>query len=139
MGVSVDYDDDDERRRTHPLLTPKFESERILVSDGEVLKKAAIVIPARALAKDPKKGRLKGAKNPTNGRLKGGAKNLIAPQAKQTAKRRSVLEADKYAPDESPKWERVNARFPALYKAFLVDPDAATRGAKLRQAVSVAG
>ena len=74
MGVSVDYDDDDERRRTHPLIMPKVESEQILVADGEFLEKAGIVVPARAPAKDPKKGRLKGAKDPTKGRLKGVAK-----------------------------------------------------------------
>ena len=50
-----------------------------------------------------------------------------------------LLEVDKYAPDESSKWRRVNARFPALYKALLVEPDAATRGARLRQAVSAVG
>ena len=27
MGVPVEYDDDVERRRTHPLLLPKIESE----------------------------------------------------------------------------------------------------------------
>ena len=64
MGVSVDSDDDHERRRTHPLLMPKVESEQILVADGEVLEKAAIVVPTRAPAKDPKKDKLKGvAKN----------------------------------------------------------------------------
>ena len=52
---------------------------------------------------------------------------------------RALLEVDKYAPDNSPKWKRVNARFPALYKALLAEPDAATRGARLRQAVSEAG
>ena len=50
-----------------------------------------------------------------------------------------LLEVDKYAPDKSSKWRRVNARFPALYKALLVDPDADTRGARLGQAVSAAG
>ena len=50
-----------------------------------------------------------------------------------------LLEVDKYAPDESSKWRRVNTRFPALYKALLVDPDAATHGARLRQAVSAVG
>ena len=110
MGLSVDYDDDDERRRTHPLLMPKVESERISVSNGEVLKKAAIAVPARAPAQDPKKGKLKGV-----------AKKLIAPRAKQTAKRRSVLEVNKYGPDKSAKWKRVKARFPALYKALLAN------------------
>ena len=50
-----------------------------------------------------------------------------------------LLEVDKYAPDESSKWRRLNARFPALYKALLVEPDAATRGARLRQAVNAVG
>ena len=64
MGVSVDYDDDDERRRTYPLLMTKIESERISVTDGEVLEKAAIVVPTWALTKKNKKGRLKGAESP---------------------------------------------------------------------------
>ena len=63
MGVSVDYDDDGERRRTHPILMPKVESEQIFVTDREVLKNAAIVVPTWALAKNPKKVRLKGAKS----------------------------------------------------------------------------
>ena len=82
---------------------------------------------------------LKGAKSPKKVRLKYDAKKSITPQAKQTVKQRSVLEVDKYAPDESSKWRRVNARFPALYKALLFEPDAATRGARLRQAVSAVG
>ena len=49
-----------------------------------------------------------------------------------------MLEVEKYAPDESPKWKRVNARFPALYKTLLAKTDAATRGARLRQVVSAA-
>ena len=50
-----------------------------------------------------------------------------------------LLEVDKYAPDKSPKWKHVNARFPALYKALLADPYTATSGAMLKQAVSAAG
>ena len=46
---------------------------------------------------------------------------------------------DKYAPDEIPKWKRVNARFPTLYKALLAELDEATRGARLGQVVSAAG
>ena len=92
VEVSIDYDDDNERRCTHPLLMPKAESERISVVDGEVLEKAAIVIPAKAPTKIPKKGKTGGV-----------AKKSIPPQAKQTAKQRSVLEVDKYGPDESSK------------------------------------
>ena len=51
MGVSVDYDDDDERRRTHQLLMPKLESEIISIADGEVLEKAAVVILVKAPTK----------------------------------------------------------------------------------------
>ena len=50
-----------------------------------------------------------------------------------------LLEVDKYAPGKIPKWKRVKARFPDLYKARLAETDAATRGARLRQAVSAAG
>ena len=56
MGVPEEYDDDVERRRTHPLLMPKVESERISAADGEILEKAAIVAPAKLPAKNPKKG-----------------------------------------------------------------------------------
>ena len=98
------------------------------MADGEVLEKVAIVIPAKVPAKIPKKGKTGGV-----------AKKSIPPQAKQTAKRRSVLEVEKYGPDESSRWKRVNARFPALYKALLAEPDKTTRLARLRQAVRLAG
>ena len=73
------------------------------------------------------------------GKTRGVDKGSIPPKAKQAAKRRSVLEEDKYGPVESAKWKRVNARFPALYKALLAEPDKATRGAWLKRAVSEAG
>ena len=107
---------------------PKAESEIISVEDGEVLENAANIVPAKAPPKIPKKGKTVGA-----------AKNLIPPRAKQTAKRRSVLEVDKYGPDKSSKWKRVNALFPALYKALRAEPDIATPVARLMQAVSAAG
>ena len=59
---------------------PKVESECISVTDGEVFEKADIVFPTWALAKNSKKGRLKGAKSPKKGRLKYNAKKLITPQ-----------------------------------------------------------
>ena len=51
MGVSVEYNDDVERRRTHTLLMPKIESEQISAADGEILEKAAIVAPTKSPAK----------------------------------------------------------------------------------------
>ena len=128
MGVSIDYDDDDERRRTHPLLMPKIESERISVTDGEILEKVAVVVPVKTPVKNPTKGTTRGVKE-----------GSIPPIAKQVAKRRSVLGEDKYGPIEGAMWKRVNARFPNLYKALLEEPDKATRGAWLKRAVSEAG
>ena len=107
---------------------PKTESDRISVADGEVLEKAAIAIPDRTPPKIPKKDKTGGAD-----------KKSILPRAKQTAKRRSVLEVKEYGPDESAKWKRVNARFLALYKALLAQPDKATRGAWLKRVVREAG
>ena len=128
MGVSVDYDDDDERRRTHPLLIPKIESERISVTDGEILEKVAVVIPVKTPVKCSRKGKTGDVD-----------KRSIPPNAKQVAKRRSVLEEDKYSPVQGAKWKCVNTRFPDLYKALLAEPDKATRVARLKQAVSEAG
>ena len=86
MGVSVDYDDDDERRRTHPLLMPKIESERISVTDGEILEKVAVVIPVKTPVKCPEKGKTGGVE-----------KGSIPPSVKPVAKQRSVLGEDKYS------------------------------------------
>ena len=55
MGIPEDYNDDIERSRTHPLLLPKIESEKLLATDGEVLEKSAIVVPAKRPKKEIKK------------------------------------------------------------------------------------
>ena len=60
MGVPMEYNDSNERRCTHLILMPKVESEKILVADSEVPEKAAIVIPARSPAKNPKRDILRG-------------------------------------------------------------------------------
>ena len=65
----------------------------------------ALVVPTWALAKIPKKGRLKDANNPKKGRLKYDAKKLITPQAKQTVKQRSVLEVEKICSRQEPQVE----------------------------------
>ena len=57
------------------------------------------------------------------------------PRPIQSRHQDSLLEVDKYGPDESSRWKHVNARFPALYKALLAEPDKATRVARLKQAV----
>ena len=70
MGVPEEYDDEVERRRTHPLLMTKVDYERISAVNGEIFKKAAIVAPTQSPAKNPKKGILRG----------GGSKS-ISPRA----------------------------------------------------------
>ena len=77
-------------------------------------------------------------KRPEEGKTEGTDKKSIPPKSRQTAKRRSVLEVEKYGPVESAKWKRVNARFPVLYKALLIEPGETKRGAWLRRAVSKA-
>ena len=54
-------------------------------------------------------------------------------------KKQRVLEEDKYAPGSRSRWKHVSARFPALYKALLAEPDGATRSAMLRSAVHASG
>ena len=85
--MSVEYDDNVERRCTHHLLMPKIESERISAADGEILEHVAIVAPTRLPAKKLKTGILWGDRSKS-----------ISLQVKPTAKQRSVLEEDKYAP-----------------------------------------
>ena len=64
MRFPVDYDDDEECRRTHPLLMPKVDAERISVADGEVLEKLAIFKSADPVRKKPRvKGILRDSTN----------------------------------------------------------------------------
>ena len=128
MGIPEDYDDDVERRRTHPLLMPKTESEKISLVDGEVLEKIAIVTPVKPPAKKSKKGILRGK-----------SARLILPGVKPKAKRRSVLSEDKYTPGDTSRWKHVSARFPALYRDLLDEPDKAVRKSMYRVAVKRAG
>ena len=45
MGIDVEYDDDKERRRTHPFLMLKMELIPLQWDDTEVLKKVEIIVP----------------------------------------------------------------------------------------------
>ena len=63
MGVPANCDDNVERRRTHPILMPKIESEQISMADGEILEKVAIVAPAKPPTKKTKKGILRSSPN----------------------------------------------------------------------------
>ena len=49
--MPVEYDDDLERRRTHPLLLPKIEIDRVSLPDGDILERIAVVAPVKKVAK----------------------------------------------------------------------------------------
>ena len=55
MGRSNDYDDNVERRCTHPFFLPKIEYEQLSAIDGKVLEKAAIVTPEKRPTNKTKK------------------------------------------------------------------------------------
>ena len=56
MGVSVDYDDDAERKCTHHLLHPKVKADMVSQQDGDLLEKIGVAVPK-------KKGTLQGKKS----------------------------------------------------------------------------
>ena len=47
MRVPIEYDDDVERRRTHPLLLPKVEAEGVSQADSDLLEKVQVVAPIK--------------------------------------------------------------------------------------------
>ena len=114
MGVPVEYNDDVEQRRTHPLLLPKIETERLSLLDGDILEKVAAVVPVKKLAKTGpvyKKGTVRGSK-----------RKSISPKAKPSEKRRSFLGEPKYGPGSEPHWKVGSAQYQAFYKALLDKP-----------------
>ena len=107
MGISEDYDNNVERRRTHPLLLPKIGYERLSVIDGEVLEKSSIVTPEKQ------------STNKTEKRT-----NVsFPPRAMPAEKQRSVLGEGKYSPSVEPAWKAGNDRFLVFYKALVEKPD----------------
>ena len=64
MGVPVEYNDDVEHRRTHPLILPLIETERLSLPDGDILEKIAVVVPVKKVAipgSDDRKISIKGS------------------------------------------------------------------------------
>ena len=99
MGIDVNYDDDQERRRTHPKLLPRVELPGVISKDDvEVLRRA-------------------------NG-IPGGRKPVCksTPQgSKAPAGRRSVLDGDKYGPGPRPVWINPGTpRFPNMARVIRV-------------------
>ena len=105
LGISVEYDDDVERRNTHPNLLPKVEVEGVISkADLEVL------VTATSLNKEREQER-------------GIKKRSIPQQTKMVAKRRSVLNDAKYGPGNGPHWGTNRSRYPNLIRALAEEPD----------------
>ena len=54
-GVPIDCDDNAERRKTHPRLLPKVETERMTISDKEMLKEIEVLAPTSKKKKSSSK------------------------------------------------------------------------------------
>ena len=119
MGVPVEYDDYVERRRTHPLLLPKIETERVSLPDGDILEKIAVVVPVKKVAK-PGPVYRKGTVRSSNCKY-------VSPRAKPSEKQRSVLGEPKYGPGSEPHCKSGSARYPSFYKALLDEPSRTKR------------
>ena len=131
MGISVEYDDDVERRQTHPLLLPKLEQVRISRSDSETLEyinvgttKREQVVDKPVVPKNVKVylGKLTPKKLPKN--------VSISSRALPVANRRSVLD-NKHYPESGPMWKQDGVRFPGLRKALLEDGLLARRASQV--------
>ena len=111
MGISEDYNNEVERRRTHTIFLQKIEYERLSAIDGEVFEKYAIVVPEKRPTEKSKKR--------TN--------VLFTPRAIPEKKQRSVLGEGKYSPSVGPAWKAGSDRFLAFYKALVNDPNPGVR------------
>ena len=49
MGVPIEYDDDVERRRIHPLLLPEVEAKGVSQGDSDPLEKIQVVAPTKKM------------------------------------------------------------------------------------------
>ena len=97
MGIDVNYDDDQERRRTHPKLLPRVELEGVISKDDVEVLRRANRIPRRP--KFVSKSTPQGSKAP--------------------AGQRSVLDGLKYGPGPRPVWiETGTPRFPTLARVL---------------------
>ena len=108
MGIQPDYDNDDERRNTHPLLLPKAEAEGMISKQNiDVLQRAV--------------GPAKDQEHKTNVNSK-----LILP-VNTVAKQRSVWDDNRYSPGNRPHWALSRIQFPNLIRASNTEPNMNTR------------
>ena len=119
MGVPVEYDDDVERRRTHPLLLPIIETYRVSLPDGDILEKISVVVPVKKVAKPGPVDKER--------TIRGSRRNSISPRAKLSEKRRSVLVEPKYGTGSEHHWKAGSACYPYFFKAFLDEPSRTKR------------
>ena len=119
MGVPVECHNDVERRRTHPLLLPIIDTERVSLPDGDILKKIAVGVPVKRVAKSGPVDRERS--------IQGIKRKSILTIEKPSEKRRSVLGEPKYVPGYEPQWKAGSERYPAFYKALLDDPSRTKR------------
>ena len=134
MGISVEYDDDKERRGTHPLLLPKIEPDRISGTDFEILKKVAVATPS----KSHKTKKRAPVVNKLVTRMKpiGSTDKSISRRAKPVQNRRSVLDG-KYTSGKGLKWERRKSSPEGLYERLLAELCKATRRNLTRRSIEV--
>ena len=113
MGVPIDYDDDVERRRTHPMLLPKVETERMTISDEEMLKEIEVLAPT------PKKKR--SSPQVTKGILRGKNGKSISSRSKLQQNEGVCCTESKYGLVSGPqwKWNGGQAQLPHVYKALV--------------------
>jgi len=96
MEIAVDYDNDEERKRTHPKLLPPPKPEGVTSeSDAAVLEQALTPAKGASPNKSPKQ------------------------YDKASTGRRSVLDEMKFRPGSRPVWaDPGTLRFPALTRSF---------------------
>ena len=119
MGVPIEYDDDVERRRTHPLLLTKGKAEGVSQRDSDMIEKIQVVAPTKKMPSYKsilEKGIIQG---------RGGKSN--SPRSKASEKRRSVLGEPKYGPGSEPQWKVGRTCYPAFYMALLEEPSRTKR------------
>ena len=90
MGIPVEYDDNVERQRAHPLLMLKIEPMSLSRDDTEVLKKVEVIVPAKVSVRF-KKG------------IKQDSAKLVSTKQKLVPTRRSVLDYKKHSPGSGPQ------------------------------------
>ena len=109
MGIPPDYNNDAERKNTHPLLLPRNEAEGVIPKqDLEVLKRAIGSGDVQDNKKDVKS-------------------KSILPPVNTVAKLRSVLNDNNYGPGNRPHWAFSKTRFSNLIRALNLEPDMDTR------------